>query len=412
MGKALKLLLCSIASKYIHSTLAPWYLLAAVTQGCGTEIRADLMEATINEKEEGILLRICAGNPDVVAFSCYIWNIELIQRLTREVKERLPHAVILWGGPEVSFHPEELLRSEPCVDYILSGEGEKPLPLLLNALSQKTPLASIPGVCFRTLGGSHCSSPYFSQEDPPDPYTESYFKALNGRIAYLETSRGCPFSCAFCLSERGTGRYFDLNRSKNALLRLASSGTKTVKLVDRTFNANKKRAAELFTFLIQSAESGLIRGVRFHFELAGDLLDEHTVALLSKAPAGLIQLEIGLQSFNPKALDAVNRKTNTGLLKKNIKKLTEKGNLHIHLDLIAGLPYEDLESFASSFNTAYALKPNMLQLGFLKLLHGAPMRAHPEQYPCLFNEKAPYEVINPVAVRLRAYEPAPYRGCL
>ncbi len=396
MERTLNVLINVLNSKYTHSSLAPWYLLAGIDRycECKNNIRAELLEATVNEDPDGILNRILSRLPDIVAFSCYIWNIQRIRRLIRKVKEKKPETVIILGGPEVGFNAAEILRDNPGADYIISGEGEKPLALLLDALCKGEPEPDIPGVCYRKDSGPVISAPYVSAEDPPDPYSDQYFKTLGGRIAYLETSRGCPFSCAFCLSARGNVRYFDEQRAKENILRLAKSGAKTVKLVDRTFNANRKRAYELLSFLIRNAYTGIPEGVCFHFEIAGDLLDDDTINLLARAPSGLIQLEIGLQSFNHKTLEAINRKTDLGLLKHNILRLTEKGNIHIHIDLIAGLPFEDLESFGDSFNTAYALMPHMLQLGFLKLLHGAPMREFPEKYPCLYSGEAPYEVIS------------------
>jgi radical SAM superfamily enzyme YgiQ (UPF0313 family) len=256
-------------------------------------------------------------------------------------------------------------------------------------------ISDISGVCFRLNGGIAVSPPHISADDPPDPYTDAYVKALNGRIAYLETSRGCSFSCAFCLSGReGRVRYFNMERAKNDLLRLSNSGTQTVKLVDRTFNADKKRALELFRFILDNDETAIPKGVRFHFELAGDLLDGETLALLSTAPKGLFQFEIGLQSFNEKTLEAVRRKTDAARLKENISRLISFGNIHIHIDLIAGLPFEDMERFERSFNTAYALSPHTLQLGFLKLLHGAAMRERPEEYPCEYAPVPPYRVLS------------------
>ena len=394
MERTQNVLLCALNAKYIHSSLALWYLLAGISQYCKNEIRTELLEATVNEETDDILDRIVVQNPDVIAFSCYIWNIQKVGELVRNIKVIYPDTVIILGGPEVSYNTKDVLLNNPDVGYVISGEGEKPLALLLDAIYIGEPEPNIPGVCYRKDNEPILSTPFISAEDPPDPYSEQYFKALSGRIAYLETSRGCPFSCAFCLSERGNVRYFDVDRAKENILRLSKSGAKTVKLVDRTFNANRKRAYDLLSFLIRNAYTEIPEGVCFHFEIAGDLLDDDTINLLASAPPGLIQLEIGLQSFSQKTLEAVNRKTDTELIKRNIGKLLKKGNVHIHIDLIVGLPFEDIESFAYSFNTAYTLLPHMLQLGFLKLLYGAPMRENPERYPCSYHENAPYEVIS------------------
>lgn len=393
ISQPLHSVICVLNSKYIHSSLAPWCLLAGVKAYCCDGITAEVAEGTVNENIEEIARRIAEKNPQVIGFSCYIWNIDATRRLLRIVKSALPDAVIVLGGPEAAYCPETLLQEEPGVNFVITGEGERPFALLLDALAQGSGEKGIPGVSYRLRGQVIVNPPGVPDADPPDPYVGKYFDTLGGRIAYLETSRGCPYSCAFCLSGRcGGARFFDLDRAKQNLLRLANSGAKTVKLVDRTFNANRKRAAELFRFILEHYGREIPQGVCFHFEIAGDLLEEETLGLLSAAPAGSIQLEIGLQSFNEKTLAAVGRKTDTGRLRRNIQRLVDMVNLHIHIDLIAGLPYEDLNSFAESFTIAYRLHPHMLQLGFLKLLHGAPMRENPGQFPCEYAKSPPYEV--------------------
>ncbi len=392
--QSLTAVLCVLNSQYIHSSLAPWCLSAGIDTYCEKGITAKVIEGTINENIENIAQRIIAQNPQVIGFCCYIWNITATKQLLRLVKNKLPNSTIILGGPEVSYNAEEILREEALVQYVVSGEGEKPFALLLNAIYHSKGAHNIPGVSYRKGGEMVIASPYISAEDPPSPYTEEYFTALKGRIAYLETSRGCPYFCAFCLSGRcGKVRFFELERAKKELLLLANSGTQTVKLVDRTFNANRKRAMELYRFIIENYGTAISQGVCFHFEIAGDLLDEEMISLLGTAPVGAMQLEIGLQSFNAKTLAAINRKTDVERLKNNIKCIVAKANMHIHIDLIAGLPYEDLHSFAESFNIAYELKPHMLQLGFLKLLHGAPMRENPAKFPCHYVQHPPYEVI-------------------
>ncbi|KAF1085316.1 coproporphyrinogen III oxidase [Sporotomaculum syntrophicum] len=385
--------LCTLNSKYIHSSLAPWYLLSGIENYCKPGIIAEVIEGTINEDLESVARRILANRPQVIGFSCYIWNIEATKQLVRLVKDKLPEAVIVLGGPEVSYNAADILQEEPLVQYVVSGEGEEPLAMLLNCLYHNAVTRHIPGVNSRAGDELISATPYVTANDPPSPYTEKYFNALKSRIAYLETSRGCPYSCAFCLSGFGQVRYFSLERAKKELLMLANSGTQTVKLVDRTFNANRSRAVELISFILEHYGNRIPEGVCFHFEIAGDILDEAILGLLAAAPAGLFQVEIGMQSFNEKTLTAIRRKTNVERLKNNIRQIVANGNIHVHLDLIAGLPHEDLSSFAASFNTAYDLKPNMLQLGFLKLLHGSQMREEPENYPCRFNKRAPYEVL-------------------
>ncbi len=404
MDRQTKVVISTLNSQYVHSSLAPWYLLAGIRAYGGNSLSAFVVEGTINEQTGTVAERIIECNPDAVCLCCYIWNIEKTLEAARRIKSALPGTQIVLGGPEVSYNAEQVLN-DPTVDFVVSGEGERPLALLLNALQSGSDIAGIPGLCYRDSQDVHISTPHVSEEDPPSPYVPEYFEALVGRIAYIETSRGCPFSCAFCLSGRQAGvRYFNLERVKREIVLVANSETKTIKFVDRTFNANKERARELFSFIIENIGASIPKGVRFHFEIAGDLLDEKTLEILSKAPAGALQFEIGLQSFNEKTLQSICRKTDTKALKENIRKLIVLG-IHLHIDLIAGLPYEDWDSFANSFNEAYALSPHMLQLGFLKLLHGSAMRGQPQEYPCEYSPKPPYEVMQTPwlsAVQLRS----------
>lgn len=385
--------ICCLNSKYIHSSLAPWCLLAGVraySQYAGT---VQVVEGTVNEPMSAVLERITENAPQVIGFCTYIWNVTEVLALSKALKQQ-NHAVrIVLGGPEVSYRAKDVLENYPFIDFVLSGEGEKPFAQFLDALTKQSDLSAVGGLCYRTGDTFHISEPYLPTEEPVSPYVAEYLQTLRGRIAYLETSRGCPYSCAFCLSGRcGTVRFFDLERAKENLLLLANSGAQTVKLVDRTFNADKRRAYALFSFIIENYGGKIPNGVCFHFEIAGDILDDCLIEVLRTAPAGTIQLEIGLQSFNETTLAAVNRKTDTNRLIENIKKLIAPRNIHIHIDLIAGLPHEDAESFADSFNRAFALQPDMLQFGFLKLLYGAPMRENPTEYPCVFSETPPYEV--------------------
>ncbi len=385
--------ICCLNSKYIHSSLAPWCLLAGVRTYAEKGIVATVVEGTINEPLENVARRIVEKQPDAVGFCCYIWNILSVAELTRRVHQLLPNTRIVWGGPEVSYCAEHVLQTHKEVEFVLSGEGEKPFALLLNALSQQEDYVNVPGISYRLGDEIIIGTPYVTNEIPPSPYLSEYFENLGGRIAYLETSRGCPFSCAFCLSGRcGSVRYYPLERAEKELLLLANSGTKTVKLVDRTFNANRERALYLFRFIVEHYGKEIPADVCFHFEIAGDLLDEETITVLSEAPVGLFQLEIGIQSFHEPTLAAICRKTDCTHLSQNIRKVLACDNVSVHIDLIAGLPHENKEIFAESFNKAYSLQPHMLQLGFLKLLHGAPMRENTEQYPCTFSPNAPYEV--------------------
>ena len=382
----MRLTLCALNSKYIHSALAVWYLHAAVKERCACTV----VEGTINERLDDILKRIENTNPDMVALSTYIWNKSFVIKLAKEIRKRTG-AKILLGGPEVSYNAKELLDEYSFVDYIISGEGEEPLAKLCGGVEPD----EIEGLCYKNAGGVVVKEPFVSQNEPPNPYTKEYLESLNGRIAYIETSRGCPYRCAFCLSGRCGGvRFFDLDTAKKNIVLLANSGTKTIKFVDRTFNADRKRARELFEFIMNEYDKSIPRGTCFHFEIEGELLDDESFELLKKAPVGLLQFEIGLQSFNEKTLKAINRKTNLNLLCENIRRVIELNNIHTHIDLIVGLPHENFESFKNSFNLSYDLKPHMLQIGFLKLLHGSDLRDESIMPNCVFTDTPPYEIVS------------------
>jgi len=378
--------LCAINSKYVHSTLAVWYLKAAANENS----QCTVVEGTINEELEDIIKRIEKSAPDIVAFSTYIWNKSYVMTIAERVKETT-NAKILLGGPEVSYNAKDILESYPFVEYVISGEGEEPfLKLCRNEALEK-----IEGLCYKKGEDVVIKEPYVSKNDPPNPYTKEYLERLNGRIAYLETSRGCPYRCAFCLSGRCGGvRFFDLEQSKKNIVLLANSGARTVKFIDRTFNADRKRAREIFSFIIGEYENTIPKGVCFHFEIEGELLDEETFEILKQAPVGLIQFEIGLQSFNEKTLEEINRRTDLKLLTRNIERVLSLGNIHTHIDLIIGLPHEGIESFKKSFDLAYALKPHMLQIGFLKLLHGSALREQKKVQKCEFTDTPPYEILS------------------
>ncbi len=390
-----KAVFCALNSKYIHSSLAPWYLRAGVEEFCRTKILTEVIEGTVNEKVSTIVDRIVTAVPDVLSFSVYIWNRTKTFEVIKEVKRLLPNVKVVVGGPEVSYDVTSTLENL-CVDFVISGEGEWAISCLLDKLfADGSTFENMAGMSYRSADGRiHLSEPYISYEDPPSPYCDDYLKTLNGRIAYLETSRGCPYNCAYCLSGRCGGvRFFDMERSKEHMLLLANSGAKTVKLVDRTFNADKKRAKEFFAFVIDNYGKRIPTSVCFHFEIAGELLDDETISLLKTAPVGSIQLEIGIQSYNEKTLFHINRKSNTAKLDHNIKRVLGGNNIHVHIDLIAGLPHESFDSFAQGFDRAYRLSADMLQLGFLKLLHGSPMRGD-NKYECEYSPIPPYEVIS------------------
>ncbi len=374
----------ALNSKYIHSSLAPWYLKSAVSD---LNIKVSVLEHTVNEQIESVMQSVQELRPSVLAISVYIWNVEYAFALAERIKSVMPDIKIVFGGPEVSYNSSEVIKNSN-VDYVLCGEGEVPFFNLCRILFFGEQ-AETDGI---TFAGS-IASPYVGIGTPKSPYTDEYFKQLNGRIAYFESSRGCPYSCAYCLSGRcEPTRFFDMEYVKENLLKLAQSGTKTVKFVDRTFNADKKRAREILSFILQNIGTTFPSDVCFHFELSAFLIDDETVELLRTAPRGLFQFEIGIQSFYDKTVRAIHRNTDSEVLKCRIKQLVAMGNAHIHTDLIAGLPNEDYDSFVDSFNQAYLLGADMLQLGFLKILHGTELEARAEEYGFKYSALPPYEV--------------------
>ena len=388
----MKIVIGCLNSKYIHASLAPWCLKSGVENFCKSEVDSKVLESTINGDIKEFANRIILENPQVVSFSCYIWNITKTLELCKYIKEN-SDAVIVLGGPEVSYRANKVLKEYEYIDYVLSGEGEFSYPKLIDTIAFNGDFATVEGLSYRYNGRIITNLEVECIGTPPTPYSEDFYNNLNGRIAYIETSRGCPYRCAFCLSGRCSKlRFFELEQVKKDIINLSLSGTKTVKFVDRTFNADSKRANEIIKFILDNRGSHIPENVCFHFEIAGDILTEETFELLENAPEGLFQLEIGMQSFNEDTLKAINRKTNTQKLINNIGRLVSFNNMHIHIDLIAGLTGEDLKSFENSFNIGYSLKAHMLQMGFLKLLYGAEMRENPEKYPCEFSKEPPYEV--------------------
>lgn len=386
--------LVSVNAKYIHSSLAASYLLASLDKSLkDDEITFSSVEGTINETEESVYQRIADRSPDAVGFSCYIWNIGFVLSLAERLKREHPEVAVILGGPEVSFNSRKLLEQYEFLDYILCGEGEEALPALVCCLKKKTALPD--GLCtYKTENTIRQGRLHKLSCDPPDPFDERKNGTMKNKLAYIEGSRGCPFSCAFCLSgEKGGVRFFSLDRVKKDILILSNSGTQTVKFVDRTFNCDKKRAQEILRFIQENYGNKIPNGVCFHFEIAAELLDEETLRLIGSMPKGSVQFEAGIQSFNPKTLESVRRKTNLEKLESNLRTLISFGNCHVHTDLIFGLPYEDYDSVKESFNRAYALGANMLQLGFLKVLHGSYLEEKAQEYEIRYRKKPPYEVI-------------------
>ncbi len=396
MGQTpLRVTLAALNSQYVHAALAPWCLKAGLDAYARVPFEAAVVEGTVNEPLDAVLSRIADTKPDVLGLCCYIWNIGAFEALLPLLRARLPQAVIVLGGPEVSPRAQDALTAYPEADYLIAGEGELPFARLVEALGGVGTLQEVPGLCRRTAHGIEAKSLFFHDAMPPSPITDAYIQALSGRIAYMETSRGCPYSCAFCLSGGDDKpRWQPLEDAKRDILKLAGAGSQTIKFVDRTFNANRKRATALLQFIKDEAGSGIPHGICFHFEIAGDLMDADFLRIVGDAPKGLFQFEIGMQSMDEHTLLSVRRRTDMKLLRQRVRALLKCKTAHVHLDLIAGLPHEDLTQFAQGFDQAYALRPHALQLGFLKLIHGSAMREQPEIYPCRYDPAPPYQVVD------------------
>ena len=389
----MRVIIGCLNSKYIHLSSAPWCLAAGVRAYGPKEAQCRVMESTINADLDAFAEEILRERPSLVTFSCYIWNIRQTLALCRKLKSGCGCLIAL-GGPEVAYRAERLLKEEPFIDYILSGEGEFAFPPFLKMLMEKEEPSKVAGLCYRHDHKILSNPEEAYTADPPSPFGDAYLEALKGRICYIETSRGCPYRCAFCLSGRlAPYRIFsDRAAIQRDLLKLAQSGSRTIKFVDRTFNANAAHADFILGFILENYGRAIPQGVCFHFEIAGDILKESTFALLQRMPKGAVQLEIGMQSFHEPTLEAICRRTDTKKLIANIKRLLSFGNMHIHIDLIAGLTGEGMAEFEKSFNIAFSLRAHMLQMGFLKLLYGAPMREQAEEYPCEYSKEPPYEV--------------------
>lgn len=385
----MKTLLVAINAKYIHSNLAI-YSLRAYAKKMGYEV--DMAEFTINQSVEYMLKEIYRLSPDFIGFSCYIWNISFVRQLANEVAKILPECKIWFGGPEVSYDCEKVLRENDYLDGIMIGEGEKEFVNVLNAYQNEESLENIDGVAFlkRDVKDFIMNPPkgYINMDEIPFPYKD--FKNMEHRIIYYESSRGCPYSCSYCLSSVDKKvRYRSIELVKKELQIFLDEKVPQVKFVDRTFNCDRKRTAFIWQY-IKNHDNGI---TNFHFEISADIITEDEIKLLSTMRPGLVQLEIGVQTTNEKTIDAIRRKMDFGRLSYIVNKIHEPGNVHQHLDLIAGLPYEDYESFEKSFNDVYNLKPQQLQLGFLKVLKGSYMSECAKGQGIVYCSYPPYEVL-------------------
>lgn len=417
----MKLLLCAVNAKYIHSNLAILSLEAysrKIAEEAGWEVKRK--EYTINHYEEDILSDIYKEKADVVVFSCYIWNISMIYSICEDLKLVSPQTDIWLGGPEVSYDSEKVLREHPEISLVMTGEGEKTFSLLLSGRR----LRDVPGITwrkederdFRSQPGGMCSEADRKEAEKNKaentelvkhriiknqpgallsmdelPFVYDNMKDFDHKIIYYETSRGCPFACSYCLSSIDkTVRFRSFHLVKKELDFFLAQKVPQVKLVDRTFNCNRERSRKIWNYL-QEHDNGV---TNFHFEISADLIEEADLEIMRKMRPGLIQLEIGVQSTHETTVREIRRTMNLAKLKDRVKQVKIMGNIHQHLDLIAGLPYEDLPAFVRSFNEVFAMEPDQLQLGFLKVLKGSYMEEKACDYGLVYRKKPVYEVLS------------------
>lgn len=394
----MKVLLAAINAKYIHSNLGIYSLKTYGEKmlkewGLAEQAEISLAEYTINHQMEQILQDIYKRKPDVIGFSCYIWNISYVKVILADIKKVLPDVKIWAGGPEVSYHGEAFLKEEPAVDLVMMGEGEITFAHFLKALLEGEDLKQVPGLMVRNADGTFTDTGFRQVMDMSQisfPYAFMDMKELEHRIIYYESSRGCPFSCAYCLSSIDKKlRFRSLDLVLPELEWFLQAKVPQVKFVDRTFNCKKSHAMAIWQY-IRDHDNGV---TNFHFEIAADLLDKDELDLLSTMRPGLAQLEIGVQSTNEKTLEAIRRKTDIEEIREITETINSWHNIHQHLDLIAGLPWEDLESFKKSFNDVYEMEPEQLQLGFLKVLKGSYMEELIPTCDLLYSAAPPYEVL-------------------
>ena len=381
----MKFLLVAVNAKYIHSNPAVYSLKRFAGEYTDA---VEIAEYTINNRMEDILEDIYRKKPDAIGFSCYIWNIGMVEKLMGELHKLLPKLPVFLGGPEVTYDADKLLRKYPYLTGIFIGEGEATFAQVVKYYVKKSPefLEDIPGLMLRS--GMTPERKPLNLTDVPFLYDD--MAPFTNRIIYYETQRGCPFRCSYCLSSIDkTVRFRDIEVVQRELAFFLEKKVKQVKFVDRTFNCNHDHAMAVWQYLYEH-DNGV---TNFHFEIAGDILREDEIALVAKMRPGLVQFEIGVQSTNTDTLREIRRVMDIEKLKQVVAALKAAHNVHIHLDLIAGLPYEDYDSFARSFDDVYAMEPEQLQLGFLKVLKGSYMAEMAESYGLVYTDYAPYEVL-------------------
>ena len=385
----MKILLAACNAKYIHSNLAV-YDLKAYSSDYDKEVL--LREYTINQPKDEILKDIYGSGADVVCFSCYIWNISFVRELIRDLAKILPETAFWAGGPEVSYDAEKFLTEMPEMTGVLVGEGEKTFHDLLEYyIDGKRSLGEIRGIAYRDGEEIRHNGWRELMNLSEIPFVYQHLEEFENRIIYYESSRGWPFSCSYCLSSIDKKlRFRDLELVKKELQFFLDHKVPQVKFVDRTFNCKHEHAMAIWKYILEH-DNGV---TNFHFEVSADLLRDEEMDLMAKMRPGLIQLEIGVQSTNPETIRAIHRHMDLDKLKRCVDRVHSFRNIHQHLDLIAGLPYEDYDTFHRSFNDVYQMKPDQLQLGFLKVLKGSLMQGEAEKYGIVHKEKEPYEVLS------------------
>lgn len=377
----MKVLLVAVNAKYIHTSLS-----VRTLKMYANADNVEIAEYTINERVSDILRSIFLKKADAVLFSCYIWNIEMCLEIAQMLKKVSPDTRIVFGGPEVSYDDCEYMKQYNFIDAIIRGEGEMTFKEWLEKGE------CVDGITYRQgdeIIRNKDRENIADLSSIPFPYTAEDIEKNKGKLIYYESSRGCPFRCSYCLSSTTHNvRFRDTELVKAELMFFAEHNVRIVKFVDRTFNADRKRTAELVKFLIDNAKN-----TTFHFEIAADLINDELAELFRTAPKGLFQLEIGVQSTNDTTIKAIDRKTDFDKIKKTVNVLKGANGVHLHLDLIAGLPFENLDSFKKSFDDVFALRPDELQLGFLKLLRGTKIRREEQKYGYEYNSKPPYEIL-------------------
>lgn len=384
-------IVCStLNAKYIHTNLAIRYLKAYAEP----DFSVQLAEFTIKDPTMNIVTDLIQRKPAIIGFSCYIWNIEETIKVVKMIKKIDPSIQIIVGGPEVTYDVYEWMENIPEFDFIVIGEGEETFKQLLTQLTGEKDFSLVKGIAYREQNGIRITPQEnkIDLREIPSPFRfEEDLPHLSKRVTYIETSRGCPFSCQFCLSSIEVGvRYFDREKVKDDIRYLMENGARTIKFVDRTFNISRSYAMEMFRFLIDEHVPGTV----FQFEITADIMRPEVIEFLNEeAPKGLFRFEIGVQSTNDYTNELVHRKQNFEKLTRTVTMVKDGGKIDQHLDLIAGLPEEDYQSFRKTFNDVFALRPEELQLGFLKLLRGTGLRIQAKEYGYIYMDYSPYEIL-------------------